>query len=191
MAIVSIPDQKRTICDAKEISAFLEPFGIWYECWDVAGRLNDGATHDDILKVYKPEIDRLKKRGGFVTADIIDVDSNTEGLDAMLDKFKVEHTHDEDEVRFVVEGSGIFHVNPVDKPVFSVEMHQGDLINVPRGTRHWFNLCKEKAIKTIRLFQDPGGWTPHYLDNSAHEKYEPVCFGLSYLSPVSSNADQH
>ena len=88
MAIVSIPDQKRTICDAKEISAFLEPFGIWYECWDVAGRLNDGATHDDILKVYKPEIDRLKKRGGLVTADIIDVDSNTEGLDAMLDKFK-------------------------------------------------------------------------------------------------------
>lgn len=181
MAVVSIPDEKREIVDPAEIAAFLEPFGIWYEKWDVAGRIADGASHEEILAAYKPEIERLNARGGFVTADVIDVNPETPGLDAMLDKFKVEHTHDEDEVRFVVDGSGIFHVNPVSAPVFSVEMQAGDLINVPRGTQHWFNLCQEKSIKTIRLFQDPGGWTPFYIEESAHVRYEPLCFGPSYL----------
>lgn len=181
MAVVSIPDERREIVDPAEIAAFLEPFGIWYEKWDVAGRITDGASHEEILAAYKPEIDRLNARGGFVTADVIDVNPDTPGLDAMLDKFKVEHTHDEDEVRFVVDGSGIFHVNPVSAPVFSVEMQAGDLINVPRGTQHWFNLCQEKSIKTIRLFQDPGGWTPFYIEESAHIRYEPLCFGPSYL----------
>lgn len=181
MAVVSIPDEKREITDPEEIGRFLEPYGIWYEQWDVSGRLKEGASHEDILSEYSDEIERLNKRGGFVTADVIDVNPDTPGLDAMLDKFKVEHTHDEDEVRFVVDGSGVFHVNPVSNPVFAVEMHSGDLINVPRGTRHWFNLCGDKTIKTIRLFQDPSGWTPHYLENSAHSKYEPLCFGPSYL----------
>ncbi len=190
MAVVSIPDEKREITDPEEIGRFLEPYGIWYEQWDVSGRLKEGARHEDILSEYSDEIERLNKRGGFVTADVIDVNPDTPGLDAMLDKFKVEHTHDEDEVRFVVDGSGVFHVNPVSNPVFAVEMHSGDLINVPRGTRHWFNLCGDKTIKTIRLFQDPSGWTPHYLENSAHSKYEPLCFGPSYLPGVLAKGEK-
>ena len=190
MAVVSIPDEKREITDPQEIARFLEPYGIWYEKWDVAGRLKDGATHEEILAEYAPEIERLNKRGGFVTADVIDVNPETPGLDAMLDKFKVEHTHDEDEVRFVVDGSGIFHVNPVSNPVFAVEMHAGDLINVPRGTQHWFNLCKDKTIKTIRLFQDPSGWTPHYMEKSVHVKYDPVCFGPSYLPSALAKGEK-
>ncbi len=181
MAVVSIPDRSKTITEAHEISDFLSQFGIWYEKWDVAGRIGDNATQEEVLDAYGPEIERLKERGGYVTADVIDVKPDTPGLDAMLDKFKVEHTHSEDEVRFVVKGSGIFHVNPVTSPVFSVEMQEGDLINVPAGTRHWFNLCKERRIRTIRLFLDSSGWSPRYLENSAHVRYEPLCFGLSYL----------
>lgn len=186
MAIISIPDEHRTIKDTEGITKFLEPYGIWYESWDTSQKKIEDASHEEILEAYKIEIEKLKERGGYVTADIIDVEPNTPGLDAMLDKFKVEHTHDEDEVRFVIEGSGLFHINPGNKPVFSIEMQPGDLINVPKGTRHWFNLCKEKRIKTIRLFQDPGGWTPHYIENSAHGKYQPLCFGLSYLSVSTS-----
>lgn len=190
MAIVCIQDEDRKITTAEEICHYLEPYGIWYENWNVACRVDGNSSHEEILVAYSDEIKRLNKRGGFVTADVIDVNPDTPGLDAMLDKFKVEHTHDEDEVRFVVKGSGIFHVNPESGPVFSVEMHEGDLINVPRGTRHWFNLCKEKTIKTIRLFQDPGGWTPHYIENSAHSNYQPLCFGLSYLSSAVTSGEK-
>ena len=182
MAVLSIPDENKQLTEKDAICEFLKPFGLWYEQWDVEGRIDKDASQEEILTAYAPEIDRLKEIGGYVTADVIDVKPDTPGLDAMLDKFKVEHTHSEDEVRFVVKGSGIFHVNPENGPVFSVEMLPGDLINVPAGTRHWFNLCKDRTIRTIRLFQETSGWTPHYIENSAHVKYEPLCFGLTHIA---------
>lgn len=179
MAVLNICDENRSLTTADEICRFLEPHGIWYERWQVAGRIADDADSDAILSAYKPEIDRLKERGGYVTADIINVNASTPGLDAMLDRFNKEHTHSEDEVRFVVKGRGIFHIHPVHGSVFSIEMEAGDLINVPAGTKHWFNLCSDKTIQTIRLFEDTAGWTPHYIETSVHEQYQPLCMGPS------------
>lgn len=168
--------------ETNAIRSFLEPHGIWYEKWDVEGRLAADATNEDILTEYKPEIDRLKQQGGYVTADVINVTSDTPGLDAMLAKFDKEHTHSEDEVRFTVEGRGVFWVNPSEGPVFAVEVESGDLINVPAGTRHWFHLCDDRTIRCIRLFEDPSGWTPEYLDDAVHTDHAPMCWGPSYLS---------
>jgi cupin superfamily acireductone dioxygenase involved in methionine salvage len=65
-------------------------------------KVEAGASSEKILKAYAPQIEQLKGRGGYVTADVIDVNPNTLGLETMLAKFKIEHTHDEDEVRFIV-----------------------------------------------------------------------------------------
>ena len=176
MARLNVPTQNLTITAAAEIRAYVEPFGMWYERWEVAGRLPEKATAQDILEAFKPEIEKLNARGGFVTADVINVNPETPGLDAMLAKFSTEHTHSEDEVSFVVSGKGIFHINPETAPVFSVEMEEGDLINVPVGTRHWFNLCADRTICTIRLFQDITGWTPHYMEDAVDKDYSPLCF---------------
>ncbi len=70
------------------------------------------ATPDALLGAYAQEIDALKARGGYVTADVIDVKPDTPNLDVMLTKFSREHWHDEDEVRFIIEGRGLFHVHP-------------------------------------------------------------------------------
>lgn len=101
MATVHIPSENRQLTDAAEISNFLKPFGIWYEHWQVAGRLSPTASDADILNEYAPEIEKVKAAGGFLTADVINVHSETPNLDAMLAKFNKEHTHSEDEVRFL------------------------------------------------------------------------------------------
>jgi 1,2-dihydroxy-3-keto-5-methylthiopentene dioxygenase len=181
MARVHVPDQNREITDVSEIRSFLKPFGIWYENWEVAGRIGPDATNEEILAAYAPEIDRLKREGGFVTADVINVNPQTPNLDTMLAKFDKEHTHSEDEIRFTVRGSGVFHIHPENGPVFSITVESGDLVNVPRGTKHWFNLCGDRTIRCIRLFEDMSGWTPHYVDESVHGNYAPLCLGPSYL----------
>jgi 1,2-dihydroxy-3-keto-5-methylthiopentene dioxygenase len=81
----------------------------------------------------------------------------------------------------VIDGRGVFHVRPPNGPVFAIEVGAGDLIRVPRGTRHWFDLCAERRIRAIRLFQDVAGWTPHYTESGAEGEYQPVCLGPSYL----------
>ncbi len=182
MAKVHIPDSDRSISDPAEIGSFLKPYGIEFEQWDVEGRIGPDATNKEILEAYSPEIERLKSEHGFVTADVINVNPETPGLDDMLSKFDKEHLHTEDEVRFTVRGSGVFHINPEgDKPVFSITVEGGDLISVPNGTHHWFNLCGDKTIRCIRLFENKSGWTPHYMEDSAHVNYAPLCMGPSYL----------
>jgi 1,2-dihydroxy-3-keto-5-methylthiopentene dioxygenase len=134
-----------------------------------------------ILRAYAREIDRLKAEGGYVTADVIDVKRETPGLDAMLAKFNQEHWHDEDEVRFIIQGHGLFHIRPRSGPVLAIEVEPGDLLRVPRGTWHWFDLCEDREIRAIRLFQDPSGWTPHYTASGIDRNFQPVCFGPAFL----------
>jgi len=183
MATVRIPDEKRTLREKEEICAYLGGIGIAYEQWKPAGQLAEGASAAEMLAAYGPEIDRLKAEGGYVTADVIDVMPTTPGLDAMLKRFNSEHWHDEDEVRFIIEGRGLFHIHPREGNVISRTVEAGDLLRVPRGTWHWFDLCQEKRIRAIRLFQDPSGWTPHYTESGADRGFEPVCFGPSYIAP--------
>jgi len=189
MAVVHIPDQNREITDPAEIRQFLNEFGLVFEQWEVAGRIGSDATNEEILQAYAPEIERLKEEHGFVTADVINVNPDTPNLDQMLAKFDKEHLHTEDEVRFTVAGSGVFHINPQSAPVFSVTVEAGDLISVPKGTHHWFNLCTERTIRCIRLFEDMSGWTPHYMDQPVHEGYAPLCMGTSYLAGDDGTID--
>jgi len=132
----------------------------------------------EILAAYAPEIERLKAQGGYVTADVIDVTPQTPGLEAMLNRFNSEHWHDEDEVRFIIEGRG-FSTSTRARKSRSITVEAGDLLRVPRGTWHWFDLCEERRIRAIRMFQDMTGWTPHYTESGVDRGYEPVCFGPS------------
>src|SRR5215471_7130028 len=135
VATVSIPDENRVVSGFEQVKQCLAGVGIQYERWRADKEIDAGAPADQILDAYSSEIDRLKKDGGYVTADVIDVRHDTPGLEAMLAKFNREHWHDEDEVRFIIEGSGLFHVRPPDGPVLAIEVEEGDLIRVPRGTR--------------------------------------------------------
>jgi 1,2-dihydroxy-3-keto-5-methylthiopentene dioxygenase len=165
-----------------QVARHLETAGIDYARWPAARELAPGASADEVLRAYAAEIEALKKEGGYVTADVIDVAPGTPGLEVMLAKFSREHWHDEDEVRFIVEGRGLFHVHPKDGGVFALEVEAGDLIRVPRGTWHWFDLCADRRIRAIRLFQDPSGWTPHYTESGVDRGFEPVCFGPGYVA---------
>src|SRR5262245_6281068 len=153
MALVRIPEENRTLSDQPEVVAFLAGHGIDYERWKPAHDVAADAPPDALLAAYAPEINALKKRGGYVTADVIDVKPDTPNLDMMLAKFSREHWHDEDEVRFIIEGRGLFHVHPASGPVFAIEVEAGDLIRVPRGTHHWFDLCADRRLRAIRLVQ--------------------------------------
>jgi 1,2-dihydroxy-3-keto-5-methylthiopentene dioxygenase len=185
MAIVTIPGDNRTLKDHAAVTAYLGSIGIDYERWDSARPVAPNAPAEEVLAAYSDELEKLKVSGGYVTADVIDVNAQTAGLEAMLAKFNREHWHDEDEVRFIIHGRGIFHIHTREGSVAAIEVEAGDLIRVPRGTWHWFNLCDDRQIRAIRLFQDPAGWAPNYTESGVDANYQPVCFGASYLPAQS------
>jgi len=186
MAVVRIPDENRSLHEVEQIREFLAGIDIDYQHWEPDASVLQDASADQILSAYEKQINELKHRGGYVTADVIDVNPDTPGLDAMLAKFNIEHYHNEDEVRYIVDGRGLFHIHSQKGSVVAIEVEPGDLIRVPRGTLHWFDLCGDRRIRAIRLFQDASGWTPHYTNSAIDRRYEPVCWGPWYIPPQTA-----
>lgn len=172
MAVVTVPDKNLVLREEKEIADYLATIGIDYERWENEKEVSSDASADEILEAYSDEIEKMKAKGGYVTADVINIVPETPNLEPMLEKFRPEHWHDEDEVRFIVKGCGIFHIAPENGgDVTAVKMIAGDMIRVPRGTRHWFDLDETRTVRAIRLFQDVSGWTPHYTESGREKNY--------------------
>ncbi len=183
MAVVTITSENKVLKSNDEIERFLGEHGIWYRQFDKLAELSDDATDEEILTAFDRPIREQMDSGGYKTADVVDLKPTINDLDSMLARFSSEHWHSEDEVRFIVKGRGVFHINPRTGPVFRIEMREGDMINVPKGTYHWFDLCEEKRIRCIRLFEAEAGWTPHYSDSGEEAKHEPVCLGPAFVPP--------
>ena len=181
MAVLRFPDTNERVTGEAEIRAALAVVGIEYERWEL-DRVPADSPAETVLAAYAGEIDAMKRRGGYRTADVIDVTPETPGLDGMMAKFDKEHTHSEDEVRFVLAGRGIFFLH-LGGRVYSVEVGPGDLLRVPRGTAHWFTLCEDRRIRALRWFQATAGWTPLYTDSGLERGYQPLCFGPAYMGP--------
>ncbi|MEO6590515.1 MAG: cupin domain-containing protein [Pyrinomonadaceae bacterium] len=172
MAVVTVSDKNLTLTDADEIKNYLASIDINYERWENVKNVSPDASAEEILEAYADEIEKMKVKGGYRTADVIDIKNDTPSLETMLEKFRPEHFHDEDEVRFIVKGCGIFHIAPENgSNVTAVKMTAGDMIRVPRGTKHWFDLDDTRTVRAIRLFQDATGWTPHYTESGLEKKY--------------------
>ena len=113
---------------------------------------------------FQAPLDALKAAGGYTTQDEVALGPQTPNLEAICAKFVGEHRHDEDEVRFVLEGEGVFEIRASDERWMRVTVTPGDLIVVPKDRYHRFFLTDARAIRCVRLFQDAAGWVPHYRD---------------------------
>ena len=174
MATVRIPDTNITLNDKMEIRKFLDERGIFYERWETEVSLSWDASQDQVLSAFAHRLKPFMEKGGYKTADVISVDTQTPNLDAVRDKFIREHTHSEDEVRLFVEGEGVFWFHREDKKdeVFSALCEKGDLISVPANHKHWFDLGKNPKVRAIRVFTDEAGWVPHYTNSGIDQRYK-------------------
>lgn len=143
-----------------EIARLLKARGIRYERWPTRALPAD-ASPDDILHAYGDEVEHLKQESGFATADVISLSADHPDKGAFRRKFLDEHIHSEDEVRFFVRGQGLFYLH-LDERVYAVLCRQCDLISVPSGTRHWFDMGPEPEFTCIRLFTNPEGWVAEF-----------------------------
>jgi 1,2-dihydroxy-3-keto-5-methylthiopentene dioxygenase len=127
--------------------------------------VEEGIAYQQLITApgaYRSAVDELKTSRGYIEEDIVELSPATPNLDAICAKFVDEHHHDEDEVRFVLEGEGIFDIRSNDDRWMRVVVQRGDLIVVPAGRHHRFMLTDAKQIRCVRLFRDKSGWVPHY-----------------------------
>lgn len=146
--------------DSAAITRLLQDAGVRFDQWPVRP-LPDAASSADVLHAYQAEISQLKAAHGYTTADVVRLDASHPDRVALRQKFIHEHTHSDDEVRFFVEGLGAFYLHLGDE-VLQVVCEAGDLISVPAGTRHWFDMGPAPHFTAIRLFVSAEGWVGHF-----------------------------
>ena len=122
-----------------------------------------GVTYEHVPREKHREfLDQVKVDRGYVAEDTVTLTAKTTDLATLLAKFDREHSHSDDEVRYVLEGSGVFDIRSQDDRWMRVAVEAGDFIIVPKGRHHLFFMDSGRNIKAIRLFRDQAGWVPTY-----------------------------
>jgi len=147
--------------DHAQIAQALAAVGVRFERWEAGADIEPGAAPDAVIAAYRGDIDRLMSSEGYQAVDVISLNPDHPDKAALRQKFLNEHTHSEDEVRFFVAGRGLFTLHLDDK-VYEVLCVQGDLIGVPDGTRHWFDMSEQPYFVAIRLFTNKEGWVANF-----------------------------
>ena len=152
--------------ESDTIAATLGEVGVRFERWPLRAL----TPESDVLAVYAPEIGRLTAQGGYRSIDVARIAPDHPERDAMRGKFLSEHTHGEDEVRFFIAGEGLFTLHH-DGRVFNMLCTAGDLISVPAGMPHWFDMGAMPSFTAIRLFVNPDGWIAKFTGNDIATRF--------------------
>ena len=117
-----------------------------------------------------------RREAGYQSVDVIALAPDHPDRATLRGKFLSEHTHGEDEVRFFVEGAGLFYLH-AGGSVFGMLCQQGRPDPRARGHDHWFDMGAAPRFRAIRLFADPDGWVARFTGDRIADRFpchEPV-----------------
>jgi len=166
----SQPQVAEIVRDHDAISSALRRIGVTFDRWVADCPLPPEADPDAILEAYRIPIEQLKSAHGFQSADVISVNAAHPHKAELRANFLNEHVHADFEVRCFVEGRGLFYLHPDDR-VYVVLCEQGDLISVPVGVKHWFDMGESPYLKCIRLFTSPEGWVADFTGDEISARF--------------------
>lgn len=166
------PDQAESVFDIEAIRSCLNDIGLDIERWGLKSSLSVTSTNEEILEAYSNKVTYIKNTRGFKGVDVVSMNEKTprEKIPEIREKFIQEHTHSDDEVRYFIEGSGLFVVHHEDK-VYSILCEAGDFISVPAMTKHWFDMGSEPNFRCIRFFSEESGWIADYTGDDIGSKF--------------------
>lgn len=122
----------------------------------------------DPKDVQEPALATVRRQRGYNYADIITC--SEECLPDYKNKLKAfftEHIHSDEEVRYILKGSGYFDVRDNGDKWIRIKMDEGDMIVLPEGIYHRFTMDAKNFTHAMRLFKGNPVWVA--IDRPADE----------------------
>lgn len=154
----------------EEIVLELGGIDVLFERWTADRDLDAEATQDEVIEAYRESIERLMQKYDFQSVDVVSMHPGHPQKDVLRDKFLHEHTHSDFEVRFFVDGEGLFYIRKNSR-VYATLCTRGDLISVPANTKHWFDMGPRPCFKAVRLFTTPEGWVANFTGDKIADRF--------------------
>ncbi|MBD2183455.1 1,2-dihydroxy-3-keto-5-methylthiopentene dioxygenase [Aerosakkonema funiforme] len=171
MAILQL-ENGTTYTQLNDIAPILAPLNIQIDRWEVGDNPNlhhllsqDSLSDEEkerVLTALDGYFAQLKQNYGYQSRDLLVIHPAIPNLNTMMGKFATIHTHADDEVRYVIDGEGVFGFVLPDGSQVELTVQKEEYINVPAGTEHWFHLTSSRRIKAVRYFISTEGWVPQY-----------------------------
>ena len=159
-----------TTTDPEVIAGTLADLGVQYERWQANRPLAADADQAEVLEAYHDEIERLNADHGFQSVDVVSLGPDHPDKTTLRNKFLDEHVHEDFEIRFFVDGRGLFYLHMGER-VYLLLCEQGDLISVPAKTTHWFDMGESPCFKCIRFFTTPEGWLAEFTGSGIASRF--------------------
>ncbi|MBF6469629.1 cupin [Nocardia beijingensis] len=162
MAAADAADVRVRTSDDEVIGTELAERGITFGRWPVVENAAS-VPSEELLAHYAKNVAELNESGRYKHIDIARIhpdDSDPQWPQTAAGargKFLDEHRHAEDEVRFFAAGRGCFYLH-LGEEVLAVVCEGGDLLSVPAGTLHWFDMGERPDFIAIRFFEEEDGW---------------------------------
>jgi 2,3-diketo-5-methylthio-1-phosphopentane phosphatase len=144
-----------------EIAAALKNVGVRFQRWPYREGVHAGASASEVQSAYAADIAQWAREHQHAAIDVVSMTPDHPERVATRAKFSREHRHLEDEVRFFADGAGLFCLH-IGGEVYALVCERGDLLAVPAGVRHWFDMGSKPSFVALRFFDTPAGWVPEF-----------------------------
>ncbi|CAL0328092.1 unnamed protein product [Lupinus luteus] len=115
------------------------------------------------------ELRKIREERGYNYMDLLDLSpEKVENYEEKLKNFYTEHIHQDEEIRYCLEGSGYFDVRDKDDQWIRIWIKAGDLIILPAGIYHRFTLDTSNYVKLMRLFMGEPVWAAYNRPQEDH-----------------------
>ncbi|MEV4874921.1 1,2-dihydroxy-3-keto-5-methylthiopentene dioxygenase [Streptomyces cyaneofuscatus] len=156
--------------DEAAITHALRARSVSFTRWPLRTQVTPQTSPEELLDAYRSEVDELCASQGLRLVDVARLHPEEgeqwqERAAKARSTFLDEHRHAEDEVRFFAQGTGCFYLH-LDARVYAVVCEAGDLLSVPAGTRHWFDMGPVPDFCAIRFFEKEDGWVGDFTQES-------------------------
>lgn len=139
----------------EDIASTLAAVGVDFQRWQAEAPIAPGASRDELIAAYRPQLERLMSEGGYRGLDLLSVSDDQPQAERRA-QCPVEQRHGESQAHFFVAGRGLFGLH-IDDYLYAVLCEKGDLLRIPAGTRHWFDRGEHPHFVAIRLSGDSPG----------------------------------
>ncbi|MBC3303167.1 acireductone dioxygenase [Pseudomonas sp. SWRI18] len=148
-----------------DIAATLAEHGVRFERWQ-PGPIEQGASDAELIAAYQAQIDAL----GYSCVEVLRVTGDPTQQAELRSSFLDERRYNEDDVRLFIAGQGLFALH-IDDYVYAVRCEKNDLLVIPAGTAHWFDMGEHPHFVALRLFDSAQGWVPAFTGDDIARRF--------------------
>lgn len=171
MALLKLEDGRKFL-NLDDIRRELAPLHIEISHWpiemtNIVGSLLTADTlneqqKENLLKALDDRFEEQKSQYGYQSRDLVVLHPKVPRLEEMLNIFDKCHTHDDDEVRYIVDGAGVFGFCLPTGQQALLTVVKEEYVRIPANVEHWFVLDPDRRIKAVRYFSNKEGWVAHF-----------------------------